>query len=189
MPLEFHIFAADFWKIKVLVILNPNPRRRKPDKEVNTHRRENKQGCHLSHSHRACIQFWNALISLISTFPHSIILGEKKGSHQRWGSTWEILWKSNFFMLAQTQWNMSMSSQRLCGFIYSFCSCSISAYVASAENSRILKWNKRAHKDTLKDYFEKALICNKLNLQWTIYFTYLKIKVLPFYLANAFELI
>lgn len=30
------------------------------------------KGC-LGHSYRACIQFWNTLISLISTFPHSII--------------------------------------------------------------------------------------------------------------------
>lgn len=63
---------------KVLVILNSNSWRGEPDKKVNTHRRQNKQDCHLGHSHRACVQFWNALISLISTFPHSIILGRKR---------------------------------------------------------------------------------------------------------------
>lgn len=122
---------------------------------------ENKQDCHLGHSHRARIQFWNALISLISTLPHSIILGEKKAaSRQRCRRTRATLWKSTFFMLAPTQQTLACL---LKGFVALYASSVLAQFQLSWPLYRILEGNTQVEQKNTQRH-SKGLFLKGINL-------------------------
>lgn len=44
--------------------------------EVTATKEESERHAHFGHPYGACVQFWDALVCLITTFPNSIILQE-----------------------------------------------------------------------------------------------------------------